>query len=182
MTRRKGGASRSSSSTRTVLHKSVRRHVDQILDGTLVSIDPSCGSSSSDPGYAIYRRGELIESGIIPLNKERELPYRLQELRTALSDKFRRVPGVLVVEHIPPRRFGRGSATSHSSLLQAMGVALASTDAEVLLRVRPRDWQRLAAPIWSRETKSDEADAVAIGWAIIRLARELRGDTESDAE
>lgn len=183
MTRKTGGAtaSQSNAGKKTVLHKSVKKYVNEILDGTLVAIDPSCGSSSSDPGYAIYRKGKLEESGIIPLNKDRELPYRLQELRAALSDKFRKL-GVLVVEYIPPRRFGRGSATSHSSLLQAMGVALASTDAEVLLRIRPRDWQRLAAPIWSRATKSDEADAIAIGWAIIRLARELRGDTDCDAE
>lgn len=174
MTRKASGSS-SSTGNRTVLYKSIRTYTKQILEGTLVAIDPSCGSSSSDPGYAIYSNGLLVESGIIPLNKERELAYRLQELRAALFAKFG-CPTVLVVEHIPPRRFGKGSAVSHASLLQAMGVALASTDSGILLRIRPQDWQRLAAPIWSKATKSDEADAIAIGWAVIRLAREINED------
>ena len=173
MTQQKSGLSVVSKGT--VIYKEVRKHRNLLATGIVLAIDPSCGSSYSDPGYAVYSAGELQKSGIISLNKSRDLPYRLQQLRQmilALAD--RENPDALVVEHIPPRRFGgNGSATAHSSLLQAMGVSLASTNAPVIIRVRPRDWQKLASPVWNRNMKSDIADAEAIGWSVINLAQEI---------
>lgn len=176
MTRPKNGTALSGSNRKnTVIYKAVKKHANILAGGWVLAIDPSCGSASSDPGWAIYEKGELQDSGIIEITKSKDLVYRLQELRRGVSGLQETYdPDVCIVEHIPPRRFGRGgSATGHSSLLQAMGVCLASTDARVLMRVRPRDWQALAAAVWSRSKKSDKADAEGIGYALISLAKEI---------
>lgn len=94
--------------------------------------------------------------------------YRLQDIRRDL-ESFE-TPDVVVVEHIPARRYGGGGATGHASLLMAMGVALASTNAEVVLTVRPATWHSMKPPTWE---KDDAMDAVAIGHCIIEIAKQF---------
>jgi hypothetical protein len=120
------------------------------------------------PGYAIYRGGKLEECGTLEIpNIKRDVGFRLQDIRRDLEEF--ETPDVVVVEHIPSKRYGGGGAVGHASLLMAMGVALASTNAEVVLTVRPATWHSMKPVGWE---KTDAWDAVAIGHCVIELAKE----------
>jgi len=155
----------------TLLSKITKKVAKEILGGTLLAIDPSCGSASSQPGYAIYREGVLTESGILEIESiSRDVGYRLRDLRSMLSDLSEENHiDVLVVEHIPARRYGGGGAAGHASLLNAEGVCLASVDAPRILRVRPQTWHSMKPEGWE---KTDTWDAIAIGHCVIKIARE----------
>jgi hypothetical protein len=122
------------------------------------------------PGYAIYDQGILTESGTFEFSINRDLGYRLQDLRKDLA----KIEGVtaLAVEHIPPRRYGGGGATGHASLLCAMGTCLSSTDCDIILTVRPQTWHSMKPEGW---VKGDAEDAEAIGHCIIEIAKEKLG-------
>ena len=152
----------------TLRGKITKKVAREIMEGTLLAIDPSCGSESSMPGYALYRGAELIKSGTLDIKKiSRDVAYRLQDLSSMLGE-FKDID-VLVVEHIPARRYGGGGATGHASLLNAEGVCLASTKAARILRVRPQTWHSMKPDHW---IKGDAADAEAIGHCVITIARE----------
>lgn len=149
--------------TPTSLRKKDR---ELILGGTMISIDPSCGSQSSLPGYAIYGKGVLQESGVLEIDISKDLPYRLQELNRALVElgPF----DVLCYENIAPRRFGGGGATGHASLLKSVGVVLGAVSYKLALGLRPNYWKRHVSRGY---IKSDEADAIEMGRILIDIAR-----------
>lgn len=138
-----------------------------------MAVDPSCGSRSSMPGYAIYRAGDLVESGTIQIGDvSRPLPYRLQDLGEEIRNMYLRVdPDVLVVEELPVRRFGGGSATAHASLLKSAGAVFATAPAQRVITIRPQAWRQLTHDGWY---KDDEQDAIAMGHAVVAVARIVR--------
>ena len=143
-----------------------RKHMDILRGGTMLCLDPSCGSASSMPGYALYSAGELVDSGIIEVSGiHRDLPYRLQDIARVLREDFPR-PDVLVIEEIPVRRFGGGSATAHASLLKAAGLMMGTVEAPLVIRVRPQVWRALRPDTWK---KGDEQDAIALGYAVLQV-------------
>jgi len=149
------------------LMNSIRGNLTEILEGGLLSIDPSCGSSSSMPGYAIYRAGKLTTSGILKINFRLPLVLRLKKIYELISG-FPDID-VAVIEGVPVAARGRGrSAIGHASLLQAVGVTTAAvpTTSVVFLDARISAGERPAGFV-----KGDEADAIHLGEVVIRYAR-----------
>lgn len=155
----------------------------QILEGKILCIDPSSGSHSSMPGYALYDNCELKESGIIEIDSINEtLPIRLRELAVCLQNDFGRYD-VLVIEAIPPihgggRRFN-SHAKTHASLLKSCGTILGAVDRAHTVSLHPRTWQK-----WKDDNyvKSDQADAEYIGVAAIAMAKKEKERLEKAAK
>lgn len=141
-----------------------------LQNGVVLCIDPSIGSSSSQPGYALYRKGELFESGILPIAPDGTVHARLQKLRSHMYNLISIwQPDVLVYEDIPSQRHGGGNANAHASLLKAVGVILSISGPEHYVGLLPISWKRMARPSY---TKGDREDAVEVGYiAIAEAAR-----------
>jgi hypothetical protein len=155
----------------TVLYKQIRREWELLVTGRVIAIDPSCGSSSSMPAYAIYEQGRLLESSIIRLEPDLPLHKRLYTLRHRLD--MISPTDILIYEEIPPVRFygnGRTSAGSQSSLLKSVGVVLASIKADVAIGMRPSVWKKLTQASY---VKSDRADAEEMGRIAIEIATHI---------
>lgn len=135
------------------------KHREAIATGRLLAIDPASGATS-DIGYAIFEKGELIESGSISIPRAKT-PKRLRELCRVVYHKFKdQFPDVLVVERI------RGS-NAHVSLLWAVGTIIAALPCDILLECPVPTWKKHRP--WGYE-KSDEQDAKCIGQATLILA------------
>lgn len=155
-----------------MIHK---KNAEQLLKGTFISLDPSCGSQSSMPAYAIYTRGRLVGSGIIQLNLNKELPYRLKELSYKISKILDQYPQIdsAVVENIPviPGKF---SQKGLSSLLKSVGTIMGSFlhkgEDFLIIEIMPRSWRQFAPADY---VKSDVGDAIMIGHATIKLCEKL---------
>lgn len=142
-----------------------------ITEGILVAVDPSIGSSSSLPGWAVYSRGILKCSGVFEINRNGSVPARLQELAHFLRSLYRDWdPDVLVYEDIPAQRYGGGNANAHSSLLKSVGVVLSVSGPDYYVGLLPISWKKLIRPEY---IKGDEADAVEIGHIAITEARKI---------
>lgn len=148
-----------------------------LLEGTVLAIDPSSGSASSLPGYALFRCGELIDSGVIDLKVGWELHRRLSQLATTLREDFEEVD-VLVLENIPVTGFGR-SSKAHASLIKAVGAILSSAKYKALVEISPSTWRayiKRHADEFTEYEKSDEWDAIIMGYCILDKARGFQND------
>ena len=155
---------------KTNLQKQSERLLPALLEGRILAIDPSSGSKESMPGYAIFHAGQLIDSGLIEVKIGRELNARLFSIGECLRTQFE-APDVLAVEHIPPFMRGSGFSKSIVSLQRAIGVIIGSID-RPLVEVPPITWHKLT-PVGY--VKSDEKDAVMIGYAAIWTACMMSG-------
>ena len=134
----------------------------------MLCVDPSSGSrgwkgrAGSMPGYALFRAGTLVDSGIIEIPKlGRESCYRIQDLGSILREQFE-VPDLLVVEKV--------SGRARVSLVKSAGAIIASVLASRIIEIAPRSWQKWVRPDqWTRAIKSDENDAKAMGYALINM-------------
>jgi len=153
------------------LREIVRKNRENISQGYMLCLDPSCGSSSSMPGYAIYRAGEFVESGVIYVVPQWPLHIRLQAIGQCLRSEFGE-PDVAVVESIPVRAIGRGrSRRGHASLLQAVGAMICSVNCSNVIYIDPRIWHRHTQEGWS---KGDASDAQAMGNCVIEILGEIQ--------
>lgn len=151
---------------------------------TVMAIDPSIGSTSSQPAYAIYVDGELIHAEKASINPKAEQWDRLQTLGNWVRLAYKNYrPDVLVYEDIPDQRYmpminGRPMATghnvkAHASLLKSVGAILSINYIHGDLRylpLRPQVWK---ARISSSYVKGDIADAVEMGRIVIDMAKEM---------
>jgi hypothetical protein len=138
------------------------------LTGTVVVIDPSIGSTSSLPGYAVYVRRKLKESGVLQVKRSGSLQDRLQQLAKELRALYKKYdPDVLVYEEIPPRRYGGGNAEAHASLLKSVGAILSVTGPKYYIRIKPLIWKKLVTEEYE---KGDEADAIEMGRIVLELS------------
>jgi hypothetical protein len=153
----------------TAIQKKAAKFKRLILEGHMLCIDPSSGSrgwkgsgTGSMPGYAVFKKGVLVDSGIIEIpGLSRDVGYRLQDLATILRTEFE-LPDLLVVEKI--------SGRARVSLVKSAGAILASVLAPAIIEIAPRSWQAwVPANRWTRATKSDENDAKGIGYALIEM-------------
>lgn len=158
------------------LETSIKRAHKKILKGSLLAIDPSIGSRSSAPGYALFVDGELTDYGTLEIPKPtRKMEYKLQDLRQILMDVFD-TPDVLAVERIPPKRYIPGGFNPvQTSLLAAEAVILSAFDCKYVIRIKPSEWQAISKKTghWSREKKDDDMDAYGIGMAAITISKEM---------
>lgn len=144
-------------------------HHGLVLRGVLLCIDPSIGSNSSMPGWAVYDAGLLIESGTIAINPSGSVPERLQVLNRKMRGLISQWdPDILIYEEIPAQRYGGGNANAHASLLKALGATLAVAGPRAWLGLHPLTWKRLAR---SSYVKSDEADAIELGYVALIISR-----------
>jgi hypothetical protein len=136
----------------------------KVLTGTLLAIDPSIGSGSSMPGWALFQGGVLMESGIIQLPPFGAKHQRLRRILEVLQNEFEE-PDIFAIEHISP-----STTRWNTSLIMARAVMLAAQKWKVVLHVAPRTWRARCPKDY---TKTDEGDAIQIGRACIQIAQEL---------
>lgn len=157
-----------------------KAYSDTILNGTLLAIDPSSGSSSSMPGYALFQCGILIDSGHLEITtKGRPLHQRLYQLAQILQKDFVEVEqlDLVAVEYIPMKQFApgkSGSGASVSSILalqRAVGVVQGSFGNIPMIEVAPVSWHKYADNSEEYYVKTDETDAIFIGRAVVETAK-----------
>jgi hypothetical protein len=160
-------------STQTNLYSATRVVADKVLQGRMLVLDPSVGSWSSQPGYAIYEAGQLVDSGVIDMPTYEARSRRLYYLRRVLQEQFTETFDVVVIEDIPTHRFSRGrggrtfaNAKAQIPLHKAVGVIESIFDAPVLF-VSPATWHSYAPLDY---IKSDESDAIVMGHAVLQIA------------
>ncbi len=152
----------------TKVYADLERFSGLVLKGRVLSIDPSIGSTSSMPGWAVYDAGVYIDSGILLINIPNSIPDRLQQLNHEMRQLMLKwKPDVLVYEDIPASRFGGGNAVAHASLLKAVGAILAVPGPVGFIGLLPVTWKRFTKENY---VKGDEADAIAIGEIAIQLS------------
>jgi hypothetical protein len=150
--------------------------LNSVLTGTVLVIDPSSGSSSSQPGYALFSGGNLTDSGTIVINHAKEVPRRLQDIAKALQKDFPPVD-VLIIEDIPVRSFGR-NAHAHATLLKSVGAILSAAQYDKFIEISPSVWHAWLSKdpaIAKGYAKGDEWDAKVMGFCVLDLARTLAG-------
>ncbi len=143
-----------------------------LIKGIVLAVDPSVGSSSSMPGYAVYVAGLLRDSGIISLDPQAPIHVRLRGLVYALRKIHQQYnPDVLVYEDIPAQRYGGGgNAGAHASLLKAVGAILSTSGTDYVVGIQPVSWKPMAR---SSYVKGDAEDAEEIGWICIQEAKRI---------
>lgn len=145
-------------------------------------LDPSSGSFSSQPGYAISEAGVEVDSGVIDMPVSADLTRRLYYLGRTLREQFPEKFDVVGVEDVPTHRFrqgrnGRtyGSVRQQLSLHKAVAVVEASFDVRHVLHVSPATWRTYASEdhLLCKEMgeATDEQDAQAMLYALIQIAR-----------
>jgi len=151
-----------------VLMKRVRKHRDKILKGTMLALDPSCASSASDPGYAIYEKGKLIDKGIIEVQGKGSMDVyqRLQAIRRCMVEEFTDPIDVIAIEDVSKLPYRRGS----NNTTKSQGVMLAALDCQIVLEITPVVWQNVSKDF--DYEKDDDVDAEYIGRAIVKMATE----------
>lgn len=147
-----------------------------ILNGTFISIDPSIGSRSSMPAWAVYKKGRKIAADTFDINADATLHQRAQELHSQVYRLYKQYkPKLLVYEDIPDRAYGGRSATGHASLLKAVGIILGVPGPREGVGLRPTVWIPRARKSY---VKGDMQDAIEIGYVAIKLAKEIEKGIE----
>lgn len=160
-----------------------QRAISSLLEGTILVVDPSSGSASSQPGYALFSAGVLTDSGTLKIDYTKEVPRRLQDIAECLRNDFQPVD-VLIIEDIPVLSFGR-NAHAHATLLKSVGCILSAAQYGKFVEVSPSVWHAYIAkdpPDARGYIKGDEWDAKIMGYCVLALARQLKkGSTNGKA-
>lgn len=148
----------------TILQKQLAGIEELVIKGKVLAIDPSSGSQKSQPGYAIYEAGVLIDSGTIQVSHKNQLHSRLYYLAGCIRDQFD-VPDILVTENISSVMNSNSGFMSKSMLplQRAVGVVQSIFPCPCL-EVAPATWRKYIPKDY---VKSDENDAIMLGWAAI---------------
>jgi hypothetical protein len=161
--------------SKTAAYKQVKEHGQSLIQGRVLSIDPSVGSGNSMPGWALYGASELKSSGTWILNPRWPLEVRLRELANHVADMVvSHHVDVLVYEDIPCQLYGFGNAKANSSLHRAVG-AILSANVNKHVGISPSSWKKMVGPDY---IKSDENDAIEIGRIVIGEARRICGQNQ----
>lgn len=159
------------------LYQEVKKLSLELRTGMVLIVDPSIGSSSSRPGWAVYDSGELKYSGTIDTGGS-HLPLwkrarTLADELKAICDDF--APTMLVYEDIPAT--SGFNANAQASLLKAVGIVLAATNTDECLGVHPASWKNYVRPEYK---KGDEEDAIEIGHVVVSLAFHIEAADKAD--
>ena len=137
----------------------------KILDGKMISIDPSSGKSGV-AGWAIFDGGYLESYGTMTIPYSASSYKRFQSIRKKIQDDYSDDFKVLTIELLK----GRSRSYNVKPVLkQASAVIAASLEWEDCVLITPMSWQAIAKRIggW---IKRDDIDAVYQGYAVIALA------------
>jgi hypothetical protein len=154
---------------RNKMQMRVLEHLEQVLGGRLLAIDPSSGSAQSLPGYAIYEKGELIDSGVIDVPTTQAINCKLYQISRCLREEFQ-APDVLVIESIAPYfSSAKGGFRNRSvmNLHRGVGAIMAGVNCERLIEVAPASWRQKIPEDYE---KTDENDAIMMGYTVIAEA------------
>jgi len=146
-------------------YHSIRLHRERILTGTVIAIDPSSGGTSQ-PGFAIYKAGEIVTSGDLDLPSKRPIYERLQLLHERVMKLTPEPPDVFVIEQIRGQRF------SHHFLLFSIGATIAAARTPRVIEIPLNVWRALAKAT-PGYIKADCMDAELQGKSIIMLAQKF---------
>lgn len=161
----------------TKTYLSIAKCYREVLEGTMLCIDPSTGSKSSRPGFAWYEAGVLKESGEITVDLKANRSKRLYEIARTVREEFP-VPDVLVVEYIPPMAYRGGASMNGTSLMalqKAIGAIIGAHPFEHLLEIPVSAWGKYKTADY---IKSDEHDAITLGICAIETAKKVLQDKE----
>lgn len=136
-----------------------------ILGGTLVTIDPSIGSASSSPGYAMFFEGRLQISGTLYINHRESVYKRTRRLYETVATLLPTPPDVLGIEGLP-------SSFANVKTIWAVGLSIAAADAMLTLEIPIPFWKAFAKQK-AGYAKGDEADAIVMGEALIAYCQEI---------
>lgn len=137
--------------------------------GTVLAVDPSIGSASSMPGYAIAVDGVMVDSGILTINPREPHNKRLAGIQAQLR-KLTPNPNVLICEAIAPMLSVGGANVIQ--LHWAVGAIQATfPDAGVLL-IPNQTWKKYLRGVkLDNYIKCDETDALALLLTYFHLAK-----------
>ncbi len=158
------------------LLRSIRLNSKHLLHGRVISIDPSSGSHSSLPAYAVFREGKLVSADAIQVPKQwlgsvNHTPHRLRVIGEHLRNlgEF----DLLVVECFHWRPNARTDPKSMQQLNQSVGCITSNTQWHFVLQILGFEWAKHRPADY---VKSDIADAIHMGsWAIELAEQETRG-------
>lgn len=154
------------------------KYKDLILNGTMVSCDPSSGgvgsSAKSNPAFTLWEAGEAKDTWTEEIVGSWKPYERLAALSRAVSEVE---CGVLVIEDVgviqfPPKKGRPGFNKVNKSLIWSVGAIVGGIAPDQLIEVKPQTWQRFI----DKKTyiKSDINDSIGIGWAAIQMAKETK--------
>lgn len=143
---------------------------DKILNGTVISIDPSSGGSSQ-PGFAVAQGSELLTSGELDLPRKKNVYERLQLLHTYVMKLTPEPPDVVVVEQII-----KGAA--HIHLLWSVGTIVSAARTPDVIQVPIVAWKAVANAT-EGYIKGNAMDAELILKTVIRACKEQCDDPAS---
>jgi hypothetical protein len=181
--RQESGVRKKNQSNEAVCKTQLSQHKEKILNGKMLCIDPSCVSTSSKPGWALFEQGKLTACAAADIPHHHDLHVRLNRIVKYFA-KFE--VDLVLIEGIPVRpirskqsavQTGKVwmSAVGHGSLVQAIGATKAAFDESVPVLTFPATlWHRVSrGEDWGVDgsvvVKSDVADAVRIGMSAILL-------------
>lgn len=148
-----------------------------ILDGTMISIDPSSGKSGV-AGYAKFDGGYLVSYGVIKIRFSTIAYKRFQSLRKKIAEEHGEEFDVLTIELLK----GRSRNYNVKPVLkQAAAVTAASLNWKECVMITPNSWQAIAKRIggW---IKQDDIDAVYQGYAAIAFANGYKSTWKKEAQ
>lgn len=136
---------------------------ERVLEGRLVCIDPASGSSSG-VGWAEYVCGEYTRSGVVaPRRRTDPAAVRLRDIAAQVQALGLAGADLCVVERL------RGSKV-HPTLHWATGVLVVAVARDKHLEIPISCWKSISEGT-EGYVKGDEADAIAMGTAIVMLAK-----------
>jgi hypothetical protein len=157
---------------KTQIYSNIQDAAVIITEGIVLACDPSIGSQSSMPGWAVYDAGEYVDAGVLNIDPTGTKWERLKEVYRQFRNLSRRfMVDACVYEEVPVSAHGGRSQVSHASLLYAVGVTMAAVDARKFIGIPPVTWKRFVSEYY---VKSDMQDAIEMGQIVIDMATEIR--------
>lgn len=141
--------------------KELQKYHKEILTGTMLSIDPG----STSPGWALWKLGRLVDSGVIKTKSTHKISERL----ATIHDFMEGLPQAdfVAIEKIGMIR-GKGRAQAHRYLFWSLGAITAATRTKSLVEIPQSMWFKFRDRTY---TKGDEADAILIGRTAIAITK-----------
>ena len=136
------------------------------LGGNMLVIDPSSGGSSkkgekSEAGFAVFEEGKLVKSGTVEYPTEKVVFKRLKNIKGVWENNLH-LYDLFVLEDIRGYR-------AQQSLIQSCGVYIATIRFNEFFQLNVKTWKSIAK-LWGGYVKSDENDAIYMGYATIAIA------------
>ncbi len=150
---------------------------NELLTGRVLVIDPSIGSNSSMPGYAIFENSKMLEKGILQIEtmkRKGTVVPRLRELSHILRTEFDEMYDVLVIEDVPSVWSRAGGHKAVIPLMKAMGCIIGNVQSKYVVEITPMSWTSRVSKIevekQMKYIKGDDTDAEWIGYVVMQMA------------